>query len=113
MLKAKKQVKVLFKVNIKGVQGLPIEFEGKEVRIAWKRGKKRAHNGKSKKAQVSKGAASVSASTQFNCTLHQDGENGKFSKKKLTVSLVLVTCISFSLSPPPPKIFEEETLMVG
>jgi len=76
-------VKVKFTVVIKNVFNLDAETEGKEIWVAWKRGKKNVNKGETKKVTVSGKIGVIGETVNIQSTLCQDEKTKEFDEKKL------------------------------
>ena len=73
--------KVSFTIHVQEANGL-YQYEGKEVFVIWKRGKKKENEGKTPTSLVSKNSASWKSSLKINATLFPSSKSPTGFKEK-------------------------------
>jgi hypothetical protein len=80
--KKKNKVKVKFEVEALRVLNLPSKLNGREVRLAWSKGKRKSNRGESEAAVVHDGTANFDYRFTIDASMAQDAAQ-QFESKKI------------------------------
>jgi hypothetical protein len=93
--KKKNKVKVKFELEALRVLNLPAKLNGREVRLAWSKGKRKSNKGESEAVVVQNGTAMFDYKFVIDASMSQDANSQQFESKKIAFYLRVRAC------PPP------------